>query len=366
MVGRQRDQRRVLAGPRLGRREQPAEHAVEAHQLVHHLLAVGAVGVADAVGGGEADRQQVRRVVRAQVVCLHGARSATSSVRSSRKGVRRTSSWNSLEPAAPRRRCGKTVSTLSHSPFTSSGTRELLRSASSGSSSRVQERPASASTGFRGVPFRQPGRQRAHVVACWCRRPAAADSYQYAASARGPAIRIAERSLPATPTTREPGEACFRRSPTVRPAEARGRGPAPGAGQRSDCSGSSTTFTMAPLSAVVPGVCDDPVVPRVAARQEQRVARTGLAVRVAVGGVREDGALVAQPLQAARVMRREAVEVVEPHLVDRDEQHQPGRDGGGRGRRRLGARGGRRERQGTEREHGRAQRRSDSVGAFHL
>ena len=47
-------------------------------------------------------------------------------------------------------------------------------------------------------------------------------SYQYAASARLPAIRIAARSLNETPTTRERGERAFSRSPTVKPSKRAG------------------------------------------------------------------------------------------------------------------------------------------------
>ena len=44
-----------------------------------------------------------------------------------------------------------------------------------------------------------------------------APSYQYAPSARLPAIRIAARSLNDTPTTFEAGERVFSMSPTVNP-----------------------------------------------------------------------------------------------------------------------------------------------------
>src|SRR4030095_14023311 len=52
----------------------------------------------------------------------------------------------------------------------------------------------------------------------------------------------------------------------------------------------------------------------------------------------EDGPFLAQALEPAGVQRGEAVEVVEPHLVDRDHQHQPraGRARLGRQRRRAG------------------------------
>jgi hypothetical protein len=76
-------------------------------------------------------------------------------------------------------------------------------------------------------------------------KPPIAGSYQYAASAVRPAMRMAARSLPATPTTREAGDARFNRSPTVTPMKWSGEAARPGPGSEG-WRGSSTTFTMAP------------------------------------------------------------------------------------------------------------------------
>ena len=67
-------------------------------------------------------------------------------------------------------------------------------------------------------------------------------SYQYAASARRPAIRIAARSLNDTPTTFERGERAFSMSPTVNALKYAGEAGRP-APPRTRTVGSSTTLT---------------------------------------------------------------------------------------------------------------------------
>src|SRR6058998_1148497 len=51
--------------------QKPAEAAVEPYHLIMHLARVGAVGVADIVGGGETHRQQVGRAAAAELQRPH-------------------------------------------------------------------------------------------------------------------------------------------------------------------------------------------------------------------------------------------------------------------------------------------------------
>ena len=75
VVGGEAEEEPAGPRPRLHGRDQAAEDAVEAQQLVHQLLAVRTVGVADGVGGREPDREEVGGLVGAEVVGL-GARAA--------------------------------------------------------------------------------------------------------------------------------------------------------------------------------------------------------------------------------------------------------------------------------------------------
>ena len=71
VVGGEHGQPAALADARVHLVEEAPERAVEAQQVVEHLLAVRAVGVADHVARGEAHGQDVRRVVLAEAVALH-------------------------------------------------------------------------------------------------------------------------------------------------------------------------------------------------------------------------------------------------------------------------------------------------------
>ena len=82
VIGRQRQHVAVAADRGVERVEQRAERAVEPHDRVLQLVAVGAEVVADLVHGGEADAEEVHHAALPQLVASSPAAAATATARS--------------------------------------------------------------------------------------------------------------------------------------------------------------------------------------------------------------------------------------------------------------------------------------------
>ena len=166
-------------------------------------------------------------------------------------------------------------------------------------------------------------------------------------------MSTAARSFSATPTTRAAGKRSLSRSPRKIAVERSGEA------RRSRVFGAAAaedrTSRLRILGAVhrasehrvEPAIPDDAVVARVEARADRGVPGSRERHRVALGGVREDGALAQETVEAPLAEPgAKALEVVGPHLVDGDHENErrllggpPTERGGDDERRRGGRRG---------------------------
>ena len=162
-------------------------------------------------------------------------------------------------------------------------------------------------------------------------------SNQYAASARRPAMRMAERSFMPTPTTRERGLLLFSTSPTVNVEQSSPATPPGRARPRR---------LRRIVDDVTCGRDTDPTSHwrrcQNAAGRSRTAARNGrsrFVRRMTILGVRKHRAPINERLETRAIKRREAIHEIGAHLFDRDHQDQLR---GRRHRRRLAAGPGRR------------------------
>ena len=336
-VGGEHHEHAALSGPPLGLVEQAAEGAVEPQQVVHLLLAVGPVAVADHVGGREADAQDVGGLVTAEVVALQGRRREVE------------------QDLVRERRPSQVVVELESRRDAADGVREHHVLAVELAVDRIRACEARVAGGVRqqGLPD-TAGVRVDEALRVPCVEPAGRPigvpraGHETAVGRLVPVGRVGPtpgRQDRGAVLERDPDHARRGRGRLQHVADREGievrrrRGSSAAAADEAHRGVVHHVHALAQRP-VVPGVAHDARAARRAAREQHRVPRAGLGAGVAVQGVGEHGAALGEPLESSRVQRPEAIQVVGAHLVDGDEEDKPRRGGRGLSLRRRSGGGG--------------------------
>ena len=331
VVGGERDDHVLHADLLVDEVEQLADRPVEPQDRVQGLRGVRAEAVADRVEGGEAERKQVGDIVGAQVLGLDQGLGEVLEV--------------AVEEGRP------VDGGVEGRPFdgvAAQGVREGVREQTAverldvvrrGVLERQQRRPGGAEERIEtalGVEVVEPLGLGVRVAVVSRRRPTPGR-----AAVPPGAVGVVPAHQDRRPVLAAGGEDLGLR---IGGLEEIAQGRDEQVARRHAVVGVAAAVRLVAGLSVEPAVADDPVPLGERARGQGGVAGGGLGGGVEVVGVGEGDALAEQPAQAVREQGAETLEVVGPHLIDGDQEHESGRafgDGGRRFGRGFGLRGGR-------------------------